>query len=194
MVARLRALLPRDAIVYAVRRAADREFGWLVCDLYCIDGPEVVCITAEIAHALGCHEPGREVGVKLRHGVACDPLTQAIDLRLSTLLFGAPEALRHRMLDYGRPACRRLLCGRALCGVRCAHKYRFAVNEPPGNPHAASHRRRRACCRLCRRLLRTGPRMPRTRLRRRFAWPRSLPARPTRSCVTCISMSAPPLR
>jgi hypothetical protein len=98
-IARLRTMLPRGAILYAVRRAHDPSFGWIVCDLYRIDDNEVRCVTADVAHALDCHDPDREVGVKLRRARGPTPLAEAIDGRLSTLLFGAPGAIGHRMLD-----------------------------------------------------------------------------------------------
>ncbi len=84
-IARLQTMLPRDAIIYAVRRAADAEFGWLVCDLYRIDGTDIACLTVDVGHALECHDPAREVGLKLRSGAASDPLTHAGESRLPRL-------------------------------------------------------------------------------------------------------------
>ena len=95
---RLRARVRRDTIMYAVRRAHDPEFGWLVCDVYLIDGADIDCVTDDLAHALECFDPAREVGVKLRGRAGAGPLVNAIDLRLSALLFGTPNALRHCML------------------------------------------------------------------------------------------------
>jgi hypothetical protein len=97
-IARLRAALPRGCIIYAVRRAHDPGFGWIVCDFYRIEGNEVTCLTADIAHALDCFDPAREVGVKLRRARGSDPLAEAIDGRLSTLLFGAPGAITQRVI------------------------------------------------------------------------------------------------
>jgi hypothetical protein len=97
-IARLRAKVQRDAIIYAVRRAHDRGFGWIVCDFYLIDGPAVECITADVARALECHDHAREVGVKLRSAPGQDPLAPAIERRLATLLFGRAGTLRHRLI------------------------------------------------------------------------------------------------
>lgn len=96
-LARLRAVLPRGAILYAVRRAHDPGFGWIVCDFYRIEGADVTCLTTDVAQALDCFDPAREIGVKLRRAQGAEPLAGAID-RLSTLLFGAPGALAVRMI------------------------------------------------------------------------------------------------
>ncbi len=97
-IARLRALLPRGGILYAVRRAHDAGFGWIVCDFYRIEGGEVTCLTEEVARALDCLDPAREIGVKLRRAQGFDPLAAAIDGRLSTLLHGAPGEIGQRMI------------------------------------------------------------------------------------------------
>jgi hypothetical protein len=97
-IARLREALPRDSVVYAVRRAHDAEFGWIVCDFYRIDGTDVTCISKDVALALECYDPAREVGVKLRRSQGVDPLAPIIAGRLSTVLFGRPNALRHCMI------------------------------------------------------------------------------------------------
>ena len=98
-IARLRMALPRGAIIYAVPRARDPASNWIVCDFYRIDDGEVRSISADVAQALECFDPAREVGVKLRCGPGRHPLTAAIDGRLSTLLFGAPGLVGHRMMD-----------------------------------------------------------------------------------------------
>jgi hypothetical protein len=95
-VERLRALLPGGGILYAVRRAHDPGFGWIVCDFYRIDGSDVLRVTEDVARALDCFDPAREIGVKLRSAAAGDPLAAATD-RLSTLLFGAPGRLDRRL-------------------------------------------------------------------------------------------------
>jgi hypothetical protein len=95
---RLRERVALDSILYAVRRAHDPGFGWLVVDFVLIDGCAVTCITADVARALGCFDPAREVGVKLRGAAGPDILGEAIDGRLSTLVFGMPGALRHALI------------------------------------------------------------------------------------------------
>jgi hypothetical protein len=97
-VARLRGKLRHDDVIYAVRRAHDPQFGWIVCDLYLIGADDVDCLTSDIALALECQDPEREVGVKLRRAAGSDPLAGAISGRLSTILFGAPDVLHHRMI------------------------------------------------------------------------------------------------
>ncbi len=97
-VARLRAVLPRGSILYAVRRAHDPDTGWIVCDFYRIEAGEVTRLTDEVARALDCFDPAREVGVKLRRAQGFDPLAGAIDGRLSTLLHGTPGAIGQRMI------------------------------------------------------------------------------------------------
>ena len=97
-VTRLRSLLPPGSILYAVRRAHDDGFGWIVCDFYRIEGGEVTCLTEEVARALDCLDPAREIGVKLRRAQGFDPLAAAIDGRLSTLLHGAPGEIGQRMI------------------------------------------------------------------------------------------------
>lgn len=97
-VARLRELLPPGAIVYAVRRAEDADSGWIVCDFYRIEDGNVTRLTEDVAHVLDCHDPRREVGVKLRRSPGIDPLAGAIDGRLSTLLHGAPGEIGQRMI------------------------------------------------------------------------------------------------
>ena len=97
-VERLRQHVQRDTILYAVRRAHDAGFGWLVVDIMLIDGRNIACITADVAMALECFDPAREVGMKLRRGATLDILGECIDGRLSTLLFGAPDLLQHAMI------------------------------------------------------------------------------------------------
>ncbi len=97
-VARLRAALPRGSVLYAVRRAHDPGFGWIVCDFYRIEAGEVTPLTDDIARALDCCDPAREVGVKLRRAQGADPLAGAIDGRLSTLLHGAPGEIGQRLI------------------------------------------------------------------------------------------------
>lgn len=97
-LARLRAMLPPGSVLYAVRRAHDPGFGWIVCDFYRIAADGVTRLTEEVALALECHDPAREIGVKLRRAQGVDPLAAAIDGRLSTLLHGAPGALTQRMM------------------------------------------------------------------------------------------------
>ena len=97
-IARLRALLPPGSILYAVRRAHDDGFGWIVCDFYRIDTGDVTCLTEEVARALDCFDPRREVGVKLRRAQGHDPLAGAIDGRLSMLLHGEPGEIGQRMI------------------------------------------------------------------------------------------------
>lgn len=95
---RLRSRVWPESVIYAVRRAFDPGFGWIVCDFFLIQERHIQCLTREIAQALGCYDPAREVGVKLRHGVGADVLGELIDGRLSTLLFGQPDALRHAVI------------------------------------------------------------------------------------------------
>lgn len=95
---RLRALLPPGSILYAVRRAHDDGFGWIVCDFYRIESGDVICLTEEVARALDCFDPRREVGVKLQCAQGHDPLSRAIDGRLSTLLYGAPGEIGQRVI------------------------------------------------------------------------------------------------
>lgn len=97
-IARLRAALPEGAVLYAVRRAHDPGTGWIVCDFYRIEAGEVTRLSEEVALALDCHDPAREVGVKLRRVQGHDPLVAAIDGRLSTLLHGTPGAIGQRMI------------------------------------------------------------------------------------------------
>lgn len=97
-IARLRAALPLGSVLYAVRRAHDPGFGWIVCDFYRIEAGEVTRLTEEVARALDCFDPAREIGVKLRRAQGGDPLAGAIDGRLSTLLHGAPGAIGQRMI------------------------------------------------------------------------------------------------
>lgn len=97
-LARLRAMLPPGSVLYAVRRAHDPGFGWIVCDFYRIAAGEVTRVTEDVALALECHDPAREIGVKLRRAQGADPLAAAIDGRLSTLLHGTPGALTQRMM------------------------------------------------------------------------------------------------
>lgn len=94
---RLRDRLARDSILYAVRRAHDPGFGWLVVDMMLIDGCAVECISADVARALGCFDPAREVGIKLRRAAGPDILAESVG-RLSSLLFGAPGLLRHALI------------------------------------------------------------------------------------------------
>lgn len=97
-IERLRRRVWPESILYAVRRAHDAGNGWIICDFYLIHEREVQCFTNDVAQALGCFDPAREIGVKLRHGVGADVLGELIDGRLSTLLFGEPGALRHAMI------------------------------------------------------------------------------------------------
>ena len=97
-LARLRAALPRGSVIYAVRRAHDPGFGWIVCDFYRIEGGEVTSLTDDVARALDCCDPAREIGVKLRRAQGSDPLAAAIEGRLSTLLHGAPGAIGQRII------------------------------------------------------------------------------------------------
>ncbi len=96
-VAHLRAMLPRGATLYAVRRAHDPGFGWIVCDFYRIDGTDVTCVSEPVARVLECFDPAREVGVKLRRAQGGDPLALAAD-RLSVALFAAPGTLTLRQI------------------------------------------------------------------------------------------------
>lgn len=99
IVARLRALLRPDALLYAVRRFHDPDCDWLVCDFFRIDGPDVACLTRDVAIAIGRFDPEREVGVKLHRPFgADDPLRAAIEDRLSLALFGAPGRLSVRTI------------------------------------------------------------------------------------------------
>lgn len=97
-IERLRALLPPGAVLYAVRRAHDAQMGWIVCDFYRIENGDVACLTEDVARALDCFDPAREVGVKLRSSPGIDPLAGAIDGRLSTLLHGGPGEIGQRMI------------------------------------------------------------------------------------------------
>lgn len=96
--ARLRTLLPPGSLLYAVRRAHDDGFGWIVCDFYRIEAGDVTRLTDDVALALDCYDPRREVGVKLRRVQGHDPLAGAIDGRLSTLLHGAPCEIGQRII------------------------------------------------------------------------------------------------
>ena len=97
-LARLRAALPRGSVLYAVRRAHDPGCGWIVCDFYRIEAGEVTRLTEEVARALDCFDPAREIGVKLRRAQGGEPLAAASDGRLSTLLHGTPGAIGQRMI------------------------------------------------------------------------------------------------
>ena len=96
-IERLRARLPRATILYAVMRANDPGLGWLIVDMVLIDGCAVERVTPDVAQALGCFDPAREVGMKLRRGAGPDILGESVG-RLSTLLFGAPDQLRHALI------------------------------------------------------------------------------------------------
>lgn len=98
-IERLRRRVWPESILYAVRRAHDAGFGWIVVDFYLIHERMVQCLTDDIARALGCYDASREVGVKLRYGAGADVLGEAIDGRLSMLLFGQAGALGHAVID-----------------------------------------------------------------------------------------------
>jgi hypothetical protein len=97
-IERLRRALSPGGIVYTVRRWFHPDNDWLVCDFFHINAHDVTCITQDVALALECFDPGREVGVKLDRPGRTDPLAALIDGRLSTLLYGEPGVVQHAVI------------------------------------------------------------------------------------------------
>ena len=97
-LARLRQRIRPGDIVYAVLRHYNAANDWLICDFYLIDGHHVGCITTEVARALDRYDPERETGMKIMRPSGRDVLCELIDGKLSRLLFGAADEIRHQVI------------------------------------------------------------------------------------------------
>jgi hypothetical protein len=97
-VTRLSTKIAPGSIVYAVLRLHDPSNDWLVCDFYLINGYDVQCVTADVAHAIERFDPQRDVGVKVRRPKGVNPLTRLIDSTLSKALFGEPGQISHQLI------------------------------------------------------------------------------------------------
>jgi hypothetical protein len=94
----LQEIIHPDSIVYIVPRIDDPDSDWLIVDFFLIDGPHVVCVTTEVAHATNQYDPEREVGLKLRRPRGTNPLRTLIDGTLSRVLFSEPDRVRHQLI------------------------------------------------------------------------------------------------
>jgi hypothetical protein len=97
-VARLRRRIAPGVIIYAVLRHHSAANDWIICDFYLIDGHNVACLTEDVARAVERFDPSREVGVRLVRSPGRNVLRDVIDVGLSKLLFGVPDAIRHQVI------------------------------------------------------------------------------------------------
>ena len=96
-LARLRQRVQPGDIIYVVLRHDDPGKDWMVCDFYLIDGHHVGCITTEVGRALERFEPDR-AGIKIARPPGRDVLCDLIDGKLSRLLFGRADEVRHQVI------------------------------------------------------------------------------------------------